>query len=153
MSPELSLLSPRPLTRRTSARFAPITHPVGDQYTSSPKLKPFGANPSAAPRPPQRQATMSERITQRLKEFRLNAGNHQPQQSGRPEKPDVQFDADVEEEKQIPKLDKGKGRATDPAFRVVRASLTVSVSPVFAADLRGGVEEMLDSMLMRCALC
>ncbi|KAI0766927.1 hypothetical protein BD413DRAFT_480506 [Trametes elegans] len=95
------------------ARFAPITHPVGDQYTSSPKLKPLGANPSAAPRPPQRQATMSERITQRLKEFRLNAGNHQPQQPARPEKPDVQFDADVEEEKQVPKLDKGKGRAVE----------------------------------------
>ncbi|KAI0705049.1 hypothetical protein C8T65DRAFT_653060 [Cerioporus squamosus] len=44
---------------------------------------------------------------------------------------------------------KGKGRATDAAFRVVRASLSVSVAPVFANDLRGGVEEMLDSMLMR----
>ena len=50
------------------------------------------------------------------------------------------------------KVDKGKGRATDDAFRVVRATLTVSVSPVFAADLRGGVEEMLDSMLMRCVI-
>ncbi|KAI1781592.1 hypothetical protein LXA43DRAFT_1055861 [Ganoderma leucocontextum] len=47
------------------------------------------------------------------------------------------------------KQDKGKGRATDDAFRVVRASLTVSVPPTFAADLRGGVEELLDSMLMR----
>ncbi|KAM5538915.1 hypothetical protein V8D89_007410 [Ganoderma adspersum] len=47
------------------------------------------------------------------------------------------------------KQDKGKGRATDDAFRVVRASLTVSVPPAFAADLRGGVEELLDSMLMR----
>ncbi|KAI0374163.1 hypothetical protein BV20DRAFT_962155 [Pilatotrama ljubarskyi] len=44
---------------------------------------------------------------------------------------------------------KGKSRATDDAFRVVRASLTVTVPPVFATDLRGGVEEMLDSMLMR----
>ena len=50
------------------------------------------------------------------------------------------------------KQDKGKGRATDDAFRVVRASLTVSVPPVFAADLRGGVEELLDSMLMRCVV-
>ena len=47
---------------------------------------------------------------------------------------------------------KGKGRATDGAFRVVRASLTVSVPPVFAMNLRGGVEELLDSMLMRCVL-
>ncbi|KAI8972237.1 hypothetical protein BD414DRAFT_500628 [Trametes punicea] len=51
--------------------------------------------------------------------------------------------------KEQAKLDKGKFRATDDAFRVVRASLTVTVPPVFAADLRGGVEEMLDSMLMR----
>ena len=53
------------------------------------------------------------------------------------------------------KVDKGKGRATDDAFRIVRASLTVSVPPTFAADLRGGVEELLDSMLMRyvCRLC
>ena len=47
---------------------------------------------------------------------------------------------------------KGKGRATGGAFRVVRASLTVSVPPVFAMNLRGGVEELLDSMLMRCVL-
>ncbi|KAI0630225.1 hypothetical protein C8Q77DRAFT_1137057 [Trametes polyzona] len=46
------------------------------------------------------------------------------------------------------KVDKGKSRASDDAFRVVRATLTVPVPPVFAADLRGGVEEMLDSMLM-----
>ncbi|KAI0779385.1 hypothetical protein C8Q74DRAFT_1258721 [Fomes fomentarius] len=45
--------------------------------------------------------------------------------------------------------DKGKGRATDDAFRIVRASLALSVPPYFATDLRGGVEEMLDSMLMR----
>ncbi|EIW58644.1 uncharacterized protein TRAVEDRAFT_29154 [Trametes versicolor FP-101664 SS1] len=93
------------------ARFAPITHPVGDQYTSSPKLKPLGANPNAAPRAPQRQATMSERITQRLKEFRLNAGTQAHPRAA--PKPDVQFDADIEEEKAGPKLDKGKGRATD----------------------------------------
>ncbi|CDO73283.1 hypothetical protein BN946_scf185008.g45 [Trametes cinnabarina] len=92
------------------ARFAPITHPVGDQYTSSPKLRPLGANPNASPpRAPQRQATMSERITQRLREFRLNASAQPPLQP----KPDVQFDADAEEEKQVPKIDKGKGRATD----------------------------------------
>ncbi|KAI0693202.1 hypothetical protein C8T65DRAFT_668442 [Cerioporus squamosus] len=91
------------------ARFAPITHPVGDQYTSSPKLKPLGANPNAAPRTPQRQATMSERITARLKEFRLNASTGAPPV---PAKPEVHFDAD-EEEKRTPKIDKGKGRAID----------------------------------------
>ena len=93
------------MTDPGSARFAPITHPVGDQYTS-PKLKPLGANP-AAKRTPQRQATMSERISARLKEFRLNASTGTQQA---PAKPDVQFDAD-EEEKTAVKVDKGKGRA------------------------------------------
>ncbi|KAI9060323.1 hypothetical protein FKP32DRAFT_1595714 [Trametes sanguinea] len=58
-------------------------------------------------------------------------------------------DAKRTAKEQAAKLSKGKSRATDDAFRVVRASLTVTVPPVFAADLRGGVEEMLDSMLMR----
>ena len=56
----------------------------------------------------------------------------------------------AKEHKKAGKRDKGKARATDDAFRVVRASLTVSVPPKFAQDLRGGVEELLDSMLMRC---
>lgn len=47
--------------------------------------------------------------------------------------------------------DKGKSRASDhpSEFRVVNASLVLSVPPVFASDLRTGVEEMLDSMVMR----
>jgi len=47
--------------------------------------------------------------------------------------------------------DKGKARATDEdgEFRVVRASMLVSIPPVFANNLRGGVQEMLDSLLMR----
>ena len=48
------------------------------------------------------------------------------------------------------KKDKGKGRATEE-FRVVRASMLISIPPVFANDLRAGAEEMLDSLLMRCA--
>ncbi|KAF8444748.1 hypothetical protein L210DRAFT_3611036 [Boletus edulis BED1] len=47
--------------------------------------------------------------------------------------------------------DKGKSRAPDPPseFRLVSASLVLSIPPVFASDLRAGVEEMLDSMVMR----
>lgn len=43
--------------------------------------------------------------------------------------------------------DKGKGKATE--FQVINASLVVSVPPVFASDPRAGVQEMLDSMVMR----
>lgn len=34
-------------------------------------------------------------------------------------------------------------------FRVVNATIVLPVPPVFANNLRGGVEEMLDSMVMR----
>ncbi|KIJ67752.1 hypothetical protein HYDPIDRAFT_165588 [Hydnomerulius pinastri MD-312] len=50
-----------------------------------------------------------------------------------------------------PAKDKGKSRASDQPseFRVINASLVLSVPPVFASDLQAGVEEMLDSMVMR----
>lgn len=54
---------------------------------------------------------MSERITARLKEFRLTATSP-TSHSDAPAKPEVQFDADAEE-KSTPKVDKGKARATD----------------------------------------
>ena len=47
---------------------------------------------------------------------------------------------------------KSKGKeAASGQFRVVQASLPLSIPPVFANKLRAGAEEMLDSMLMRCA--
>lgn len=56
-------------------------------------------------------------------------------------------------QKRKPKFpkDKGKSRALDhpSEFRVINASLVLSIPPVFASDLRTGVEEMLDSMVMR----
>lgn len=55
-------------------------------------------------------------------------------------------------EKDRLKQDKGKSRI-DPStseFLVTKATLKLSVPPVFASDLRAGVEEMLDSMIMRC---
>lgn len=49
--------------------------------------------------------------------------------------------------------DKGKARQTDAEaeFQTVTASLVVSVPPIFASNPHGGVEEMLDSMIMRSA--
>ncbi|KAF8843006.1 hypothetical protein BDN67DRAFT_1031039 [Paxillus ammoniavirescens] len=46
---------------------------------------------------------------------------------------------------------KGKSRVSNSSgeFRVTNASLVLSIPPVFASDLRAGVEEMLDSMVMR----
>ncbi|KAG2043402.1 hypothetical protein BDR03DRAFT_910088 [Suillus americanus] len=44
------------------------------------------------------------------------------------------------------------GTCTEPStseFRVTKATMTLSVPPVFAGSLRAGVEEMLDSMIMR----
>jgi DNA-directed RNA polymerase I subunit RPA43 len=48
------------------------------------------------------------------------------------------------------KKDKGKSRAADGEFTNVNSTLVVSIAPVFANDPRVGVEEMLDSMVMRC---
>jgi DNA-directed RNA polymerase I subunit RPA43 len=49
------------------------------------------------------------------------------------------------------KKDKGKGKSKSSGseFRLVNASLVVSIPPVFASNPRAGVEEMLDSMVMR----
>lgn len=56
---------------------------------------------------------MSERITARLKEFRLN-GPAAPQAPVPEPKPEVHFGADTEEKDPgTPKIDKGKGRAVD----------------------------------------
>lgn len=65
-------------------------------------------------------------------------------------------DPDVPRKKKKEKLkqDTGKPR-TKPStsaseFRVTKATMTLSVPPVFASNLRAGAEEMLDSMIMRC---
>lgn len=41
----------------------------------------------------------------------------------------------------------------DGEFQVINASLTLSVPPIFADNPRAGVEEMLDSMIMRYLPC
>ncbi|KAJ7703283.1 hypothetical protein B0H17DRAFT_1042573 [Mycena rosella] len=50
-------------------------------------------------------------------------------------------------------VEKGKGKAkesdADAQFQVVQASLVVSVPPMFASSPHAGVQEMLDSMIMR----
>ncbi|KDQ55861.1 hypothetical protein JAAARDRAFT_133675 [Jaapia argillacea MUCL 33604] len=58
----------------------------------------------------------------------------------------------AKKEKKDKKKKKTKGKSkevADSEFRVTRATLVVSLSPVFASNPRAGVEEMLDSMIMR----
>ncbi|KAG9223920.1 hypothetical protein CCMSSC00406_0004464 [Pleurotus cornucopiae] len=84
------------------AKFAPNSGGV-DNYTSSPRLRAVDGRA-----PPQRTASVSERIALRLKELQKKAmsvaaedPNHTPQENA--------------EEPVVPKLDKGKGKATDDA--------------------------------------
>ncbi|KAI6041923.1 hypothetical protein EDC04DRAFT_2665238 [Pisolithus marmoratus] len=85
------------------ARFAPGSD-VSDHYTTSPHLAPRDAT-----RTPRRTATVSERITQRLKEIQRRAAG--PVSSTANES-DAGTDV-AEDEKELSKVDKGKGKATD----------------------------------------
>lgn len=55
------------------------------------------------------------------------------------------------EEAKTKSKDKGKARETDAEaeFQVIHASLVVSIPPIFANSHHAGVQEMLDSMVMR----
>lgn len=44
-----------------------------------------------------------------------------------------------------------KGKTRETEFQVIQATLLLSISPVFTSNPRAGVDEMLDSMIMRCA--
>jgi hypothetical protein len=45
-----------------------------------------------------------------------------------------------------------KYKKANTEFHVVKASLVISIPPIFASNPRAGVEEMLDSMVMRSAI-
>ncbi|KAJ7783050.1 hypothetical protein B0H16DRAFT_1495166 [Mycena metata] len=57
----------------------------------------------------------------------------------------------VKNGEKIKTQDKGKARESEAEaeFRTVQASLVVSVPPMFASNPNAGVQEMLDSMIMR----
>jgi hypothetical protein len=82
---------------RFSAKFAP-----NDKYTGSPRLRPHDRAP------PQRSASVSERISQRLKEIQLQSSLRFAGKKSEIEKA-------IEEENSIlsPKLDKGKAKAVE----------------------------------------
>ncbi|KAG6813158.1 hypothetical protein H0H92_013565 [Tricholoma furcatifolium] len=79
------------------AKFAPNTENIPDKYTSSPRLRPADGRT-----PPTRTASVSERISQRLKEIQKRSAGA------------LQSALSAEDETQPPpKVDKGKGRAVD----------------------------------------
>ncbi|TEB11877.1 hypothetical protein FA13DRAFT_1782956, partial [Coprinellus micaceus] len=72
------------------AKFAPNSGGTGDNYTTSPRIRPLDAKRS----PPHRTASVSERIAQRLKEIQKRSDSEPPKVG-------------------TPPVDKGKGRAID----------------------------------------
>ncbi|KAG2074674.1 hypothetical protein BDR04DRAFT_154245 [Suillus decipiens] len=65
---------------------------------------------------------------------------------------DADHDAPRKKKKEKLRQDMEKPQCAEPStseFRVTKATITLSVPPVFASNLRSGVEEMLDSMIMR----
>ncbi|KAL0569314.1 Rho-GTPase-activating protein 8, partial [Marasmius crinis-equi] len=95
------------------AKFAPNSTGA-DHYTTSPRLRPIDARSSA----PQRTASVSERIANRLKEIQKRSVNALSGDSAT-SPPSTVFTAEPESESESPKVDKGKGKAVDepgPAF-------------------------------------
>ncbi|KAG6917424.1 hypothetical protein DXG01_002510 [Tephrocybe rancida] len=64
-------------------------------------------------------------------------------------KPAIDVEKPAKKSKKEKRDKKDKGKARDTEFHVVKTSLVVSIAPTFAANPRAGVEEMLDSMVMR----
>ncbi|EGN96599.1 hypothetical protein SERLA73DRAFT_170049 [Serpula lacrymans var. lacrymans S7.3] len=81
------------------AKFAP-NNDLGDKYTTSPRLAPRDARS-----PPQRTSSVQDRITQRFKEIQRKAASSS-----------TESDTNTNEtldEKELPKIDKGKGKAVE----------------------------------------
>ncbi|KAG6845506.1 hypothetical protein H0H87_008403 [Tephrocybe sp. NHM501043] len=99
------------------AKFAPNSGGnVPDKYTSSPRLRPVDGRT-----PPSRTASVSERISQRLKEIqKRSAGVLQPSPTEDGEQP-------------VPKVDKGKGKAVDQE-RPLSPPITASPPPMSPLD-------------------
>ncbi|KAF8661265.1 hypothetical protein AX16_001368 [Volvariella volvacea WC 439] len=89
------------------ARFAP----GGDSYTSSPRSPLDGRRA-----PPQRTASVSERIAARLRELQKKSSDALSGSSAPDVPPTITEEAStspVDEESPLPKVDKGKGKATE----------------------------------------
>lgn len=93
-------------------------------------VKKFGSPPS-----------MSETVTKKRKQSNIDNDVNVPVKK-------------LRKEKLGKKELKLKGKAEDTEFHVVKTSLVLSIPPIFTSNPRAGVEEMLDSIVMRWAfLC
>ncbi|KAG7093658.1 hypothetical protein E1B28_007320 [Marasmius oreades] len=104
------------------AKFAPNSSRVTDHYTTSPRLRPLDGRS-----PPQRTASVSERIAQRLKEIQKRSVGALSGDSATPHATSEStslFTAEHELESDRPKSGKGKGKAVDegPASPAVLSS-------------------------------
>ncbi|KAH7929102.1 hypothetical protein BV22DRAFT_1057685 [Leucogyrophana mollusca] len=106
------------------AKFAP-NNDLGDKYTTSPRLQPHDTRSV-----PQRSASVSERIAQRLKEIQRKAVVSTSSSSGSDLTSEV-----IDEGKESPKVDKGKGRAVEPSSPVFAASPPPMSPPLPPAKL------------------
>ncbi len=126
MSSSSSLLSVLSKVFR-SAKFAPNSNGITDNYTTSPRIRPADSHRSA----PQRTASVSERIAQRLKEIQKKSASTLSAASGvasPPSKPEIV--AEPEQIPEIPKLDKGKGKEVDRSTPPPLAASPPPMSPM-----------------------
>lgn len=116
---------PFPLTTNpeTSAKFAPSNN-VPDKYTSSPRLRPTDSRI-----PPQRSATVSERIAARFKELQKKsvdaiAAATAPEDSDPSQAPEP-----------LPKVDKGKGKERIDDHHIPEVASPPPMSPLAPPNL------------------
>lgn len=89
-----------------SAKFAPHSNGISDKYTSSPRIRPADGHRT----PPQRTASVSERIAQRLKEIQKKSTDALTVATSTE---DPNASSDSLDETPLPKVDKGKAKAVD----------------------------------------
>ncbi|KAK7060891.1 Rho-GTPase-activating protein 8 [Paramarasmius palmivorus] len=102
------------------ARFAPNSV-AADHYTTSPRMRPVDGRS-----PPQRTASVSERIAQRLKEIQMKSVGAFSGDSATSDTAEKLFEADTE--KELPKVDKGKGKAVED--RPISPAMLSSPTPM-----------------------
>ena len=106
----------------SSAKFAPNSGGSQDKYTSSPRLRPVDGRT-----PPQRTASVSERIAQRLKEIQKRSVEALAQATSTE---DPNTSPESVDEKPLPKIDKGKGKERDYGELAPIAASPPPMSPI-----------------------